>query len=81
MLLRDYLHNERFTEKKMTLKKFAESLELSPAHISGYIHGRLRLSKKVARAIEKVTNGKVTAAEIMFGNPPKNIYTKINKKE
>ena len=66
MNLRDYLHFER-----IKLKSFAESIEMSIAHISGYINGRNRLSKKVARSIEKSTEGKVTAKEIMKGNPPK----------
>lgn len=69
MKLRDYLHEKRFSDEKMTLKKFSESLELSPTHISGYIHGRNRLSKKIARAIERVTNGEVTAKQILKDNP------------
>lgn len=71
MKLRDYLHIERFTENKMTLKKFAESIDLSTGHLSAYIHGRLRLSKKAARAIERITDGDVTAKEVMKDNPPK----------
>ena len=66
MKFRDYLYFE-----KITLKSFAESIELSPAHLSGYSRGKLRVSKKVARAIERATNGKVTAEEIMKNNPPK----------
>lgn len=74
MQLRDYLHFQR-----KTLKKFAEELEFSVCHLSGYINGRLRLSKKAARAIERATGGKVTAAELIAANPSKKIYTK-NKK-
>lgn len=66
MNLRDYLHFER-----IKIKKFADSLELSASHIRNYLHGRNRLSGKVARAIEKVTEGKVTARRIMKDNPPK----------
>ncbi len=66
MLLRDYLYFNR-----VTIKKFAESLELSPQHLSGYMCGKLRVSRKVSRAIERATAGKVTAEEIMKNNPPK----------
>jgi len=73
MKLRDYLHFE-----KMTQKKFAESIDINPLHIGAYIHGRVRLGKKTARAIERVTQGKVTAEEILKDNPEKN---KIYKKD
>lgn len=72
MKLRDYIFFEH-----LTLKKFSESIEMTPTHISGYIHGRVRLSQKVARAIERITNGKVTAKQILKDNPLKNkIYKK-----
>ena len=73
MNLRDYLHFER-----ISTKSFAESLELTPMHLYAYLSGRIRVSKKVARAIEKKTQGKVTAEEIIKGNPSKN---KIYKKD
>ncbi len=73
MNLRDYLHFER-----ISTKSFAESLDLTPMHLYAYLNGRIRVSKKVARAIEKKTNGKVTAEEILKVNPTKN---KIYKKE
>lgn len=66
MNLRDYLHFER-----IKLKDFAESIDMSVTHISGYINGRLRVSKKVARNIEKATEGKVTAKQILKDNPDK----------
>lgn len=66
MNLRDYLHFER-----IKIKHFSDALELSSSHIRNYIHGRNRLSRKVARAIERITNGKVTAKQIMKDNPPK----------
>lgn len=66
MNLRDYLHFER-----IKIKKFADSLELSSSHITNYLHGRNRMSRKVARAIERVTEGKVTAEQIMKDNPLK----------
>lgn len=66
MILRDYLYF-----KKQTIKSFAESLELSPQHLSGYMCGKLRVSKKVARAIEKKTHSEVSAEEVMKNNPKK----------
>lgn len=72
MKLKDYLYFENIKQKD-----FAETLELCPTHICGYINGRIRFSKKVAKAIERITNGKVTAKEILKGNPEKNkIYKK-----
>lgn len=72
MNLRDYLHFER-----ITIKKFAESIDYAPGHLYGYLQGRLKLSKKAARIIERVTVGKVTAKEIMHDNPDKKkIYKK-----
>jgi DNA-binding transcriptional regulator YdaS (Cro superfamily) len=66
MNLRDYLHFER-----ISLTKFSRSLELTMTHLSGYLNGRIRVSKKVARAIERITEGKVTAEQVMKDNPPK----------
>ena len=71
MKLRDYLHLKRFSDEKLTLKKFAESIDMSVTHVSGYIHGRIRMSKKVARNIEKITGGEVTAKQILKDNPEK----------
>ncbi len=64
--LRDYLW-----DNDIQIKAFAESLELTASHLSNYMHGRLRVSKKVARAIERATKGEVTAEDIMKANPPK----------
>lgn len=72
MDIREYLY-----KKRMTLTSFCKLLDLTLTHMSGYINGRIRLSKKVARNIEKITEGKITAKEIMKGNPLKNkIYKK-----
>lgn len=71
MKLRDYLHQKRYSEEKLSIKKFAESMELSPSHITNYLHGRTIVSKKVARAIERRTHGEVTAEEVLRDNPPK----------
>jgi DNA-binding transcriptional regulator YdaS (Cro superfamily) len=72
MNLRDYLHFRR-----KTIKDFALSIDMTPGHIYGYIRGRLRVSKKVAKNIEKATQGEVTAVEIMKDNPiKKKVYKK-----
>jgi DNA-binding transcriptional regulator YdaS (Cro superfamily) len=66
MKLKDYLYFE-----EIMVKDFAKSIDYSPIHISGYLNKRHRLSKKAARMIDHATGGKVTAEEIMLGNPPK----------
>lgn len=66
MKLKDYLH---FEEKK--IKDFAQEINCHPLTITGYLHKRTRLSKKMALIIEKATNGKVTVKEILELNPPK----------
>lgn len=71
MKLIDYLGKKRYSQERLTLKKFAKAIDFSPSHITNYLVGRTPVSRKVARAIERVTNGEVTAAEIMKDNPPK----------
>jgi len=56
MTLRDYLFHNR-----MSVKQFSETLDYSRTHLSGIIHGKLKPSKRLAKAIEKATNGEVTA--------------------
>lgn len=72
MDLRTYLFKNRITQKA-----FAEILDYSHHHIHNYLHKRLRVSPKLARKIEKVTNGEVTAKEVLDHNPVK----KSNKEE
>lgn len=71
MKLRDYLHQKKYSQERLSIKKFAESMELSASHITNYLHGRTIVSKKVARAIERRTQGEVTAQEVLNDNPPK----------
>ncbi len=56
MDLREYLFRER-----MTVADFARKLDYSRVHISGIVNGTLNASAKLARAIEKATEGKVKA--------------------
>lgn len=71
MNLRDYLHF-----KKIKVTDFAESLELSRSHVMNYLHGRTRVSRKFARAIERKTNGEVTIEEVLKENPTKKTLQK-----
>lgn len=71
MNLRDYLHFQRIKKKD-----FAKILDVSVALIGGYVNGKIRVSKKVAKAIEKATGGEVSAKEVIRDNPEKNVYKK-----
>lgn len=63
MTLRDYLYYN-----KISVKEFSESLDYSRTHMSAIIHGRLKPSKRLAKAIEKATNGEVKAEELLKEN-------------
>jgi ribosome-binding protein aMBF1 (putative translation factor) len=60
MRLRIYL----FT-KGMTIADFAKSIDFQPRYISAIGRGACKAGKKVARVIEKATNGVVTAQEVL----------------
>jgi DNA-binding transcriptional regulator YdaS (Cro superfamily) len=60
MDLREYLFR-----KRMTVTDFSKLIDYSRTHISEIIHGTRRPGKKVARIIEKATNGEVTAEELL----------------
>ena len=60
MNLRDYLYHNR-----ISVSEFSETIDYSRTHISGVLHGKLRPSSRLARAIEKATNGEVTVEELM----------------
>lgn len=62
MKLRDYLHFERIQSKK-----FANQLEYSPVHIRNVINEKLIPSLRLAKLIEKATNGKVSIADLIPG--------------
>lgn len=68
MQLDEYFFRNR---KTMTVKQFAPRVELHPGYIGLIANKRIRPSLKVARRIEKETNGEVTVAEIMEGFPEK----------
>ena len=62
MNLREYLFINR-----LSVKEFSEKVDYSRTHISGIMHGKLKPSPKLARRIEKETNGEVTIEELMKG--------------
>jgi ribosome-binding protein aMBF1 (putative translation factor) len=62
MNLREYLFYNR-----ITVKEFSEKIEYSRTHLSAIIHGRLKPSKRLAKQIERETNGEVTVKELMEG--------------
>jgi transcriptional regulator with XRE-family HTH domain len=62
MNLREYLF-----VKRMTIQEFSEIVDYSRVHISGIVNGKLRPSRKLAKRIEKETNGEVTIQELLKG--------------
>lgn len=76
MLLYQWLFENRVTQKQL-----AEKLEISRMHICGYLHKRIRISKKLARHIERYTKGEVTFDELIEHNPEKSIKPKRKRKK
>jgi len=74
MDLREYLFYNR-----LTIKEFAQVCDYSPEHISGYISGRFRISKKLMKRISEATGNQVTMDELISMNPKES--KKYGKKE
>lgn len=62
MDLKDYLYL-----KRITINDFSELIGYSRNHISGIINKRLKPTKKLAKYIEKMTDGEVKAEELLKG--------------
>jgi transcriptional regulator with XRE-family HTH domain len=62
MKLREYLFIHR-----MTVKEFSELVDYSRTHLSAIVNEKLRPSPKLARRIEKETNGEVKAEDLLKG--------------
>jgi len=62
MNLREYLF-----VKRITVKDFSELVDYSRTHLSAIVNGKLRPSPKLARRIEKATEGEVTVEELLKG--------------
>lgn len=60
MDLREYLFR-----KRITVKDFAEKIDYSRTHMSEIVNMKRKPTKKLARAIEKATNGEVTVEELL----------------
>lgn len=67
MKLREYLFF-----KQLTIKELSEKIGYSADHISGYLSGRLRISKRLAEKIAKATNNEISVEELMKDNRTKN---------
>ena len=63
MELRDYLH---FSRKTVT--EFAKELQLSRSYITQLVSGKRKASRLVAKHIQEITGGEVTAEEVSQGN-------------
>lgn len=60
MDLREYLFYNR-----ITIKKFSETVECTRTHLSEIIHGRRSASRRLAKDIEKATDGQVKAKDLI----------------
>ncbi len=69
MNLKEYL----FFEKK-TISKFAEELLLDRSYMNSVVNQKVKPSKRLAKAIEIATQGKVTAQEMLsiWNSPDQN---------
>lgn len=50
-------------------KDFAEALDICPQHLGSVLSGRLRCGKKLARKMERQTNGDVKASDVRDDMP------------
>lgn len=61
MILREYLFR-----KNMTRKSFAEMLHITEHYAGRIVNQKVDCSKKIALKIEELTNGLVTAEEMLL---------------
>lgn len=76
MQLRQWLFDNEVSQTQL-----CNALEISRCHLSSYIRKRFRISKKLARNIERYTNGEVTFDELMKHNPEKSTKPKRKRKK
>ena len=50
------------------IQRFAGQIGISKTHLFNYIDGKNNISKEVAEKIEKITNGELSAAELLSLN-------------
>ena len=53
------------TKNNLTVTEFAELINYSRTHLSAVINGTQNASPKLAKLVQKYTNGEVTAQEVM----------------
>lgn len=63
MELREYLFRNR-----LTVTHLSRLLECTRTHLSEIIHGRRKPSRRLAKDIEKITNGEVKAHSFFLKN-------------
>lgn len=68
MNLKEYLD-----EEGLMIKGLAKKVMIAPSYLSAIIHGKRKPSFRLAKNIERMTQGKVTATEIL------NLYDEMNK--
>ena len=62
MNLREYLFQHR-----MSVTDFSQLVDYSRTHLSAIVNGKLKPSPKLARRIEKETQGEVKAKDLLKG--------------
>lgn len=62
MQLRDYLHI-----KRIKIAQFARELGASRSYINNICNGKIKPGHRLAKDIEKLTEGNVTAEELLKG--------------
>lgn len=60
MDLREYLFRYRITQKK-----FAELVEVTPQHIYSIVNGKTKPGKRLAKAISDATQGLVLVSDLL----------------
>ena len=60
-------------EKRLTYREFAEKLGIRTQYVQSIAYGKQKPSLDLAVKIEEITNGELTAKDLLhyFNNPPK----------
>ena len=51
--------------KRRTLKSLADAIDYTPSQISAVVNGKRKAGRKLAKLIEKATDGEIKAADIL----------------
>ena len=63
---------EEFVGKKINVTELAKRVGYDRAYLCNIFNGKKKMSKFVAKALEKATNGKLNADELLRDNQDKN---------